>query len=225
MDYSNPEFDITNPADRAAVALVLDTSGSMRGGPIQALNEGYGAFLRSIRENDAAAMSVDLMVIDLKDEARVAHAFGPIDSYPVVPEPFAACGGTGTEKALALALSAIDERVALYRHNGVGVLKPWLVILQDGRPNRERETLEAVAEVCRRRDSEQLNYLCVGTGDNVNWPMLEKLSGGDAMALEGLDFAAFFKWLSKSLHQVSVAGVAGEGRVRFGSTASWARTR
>ena len=24
MDYSNPEFDITNPADRAAVALVLD---------------------------------------------------------------------------------------------------------------------------------------------------------------------------------------------------------
>ena len=225
MDYSNPEFDVLNPADRAAVCVILDSSGSMRGAPIAALNEGYRAFLKSIREDDAAAMSVDLMTVELKDEPRLVHAFGPVESYPETPEPLVASGCTGTDKALRLGLSAIDERVAFYRHNAVGVLKPWIVILQDGKPDSMSRTRVVVDEICRRRDAEQLNYLCVGVGDKVNWDQLDKLSGNDAWALEGLDFSGFFKWLSRSLRQVSVAGVDGERFVRFGSTADWARAR
>lgn len=225
MDYLNPQFDISNPSDRAAVTLVLDTSGSMRGKPIAALNAGYRKFLECIRTDDAAAMSVDLMTIDLKGDPTVAHAFGPIEAYPENPAAFEASGCTGTDKALRLALEKIDERVEFYRHNGVGVLKPWIVILQDGRPDSMPRTMEVVNEICARRDADQVNYLCVGTGDNVNWDQLDRLSGNDAMALENLDFTEFFIWLSRSLHQVSSAGAEGERFVRFGGTASWARQR
>lgn len=225
MNYANPDFDITNPADRAAVVLVLDTSGSMSGKPIAALNEGYRTFLETIRKDDAAAMHIDLMVIDLKSVPTVAHAFGPIESYPEPPALFKASSGTGTAPALRLALSQLDERVALYRHNGVGVLKPWIVLLTDGRPDSMSHTLEVVNEIVARRDAEQLNYLCVGTGDEVNWNQLDQISGGDAVALQSLQFAELFRWLSRSLHQVSTAGVEGQQNVRFESMASWARMR
>lgn len=225
MNYANPQFDVSNPADRAAVCIVLDTSGSMKGQPIEALNRGYRNFLDQIRNDDAAAMSVDLMVVDLKSAPTIAHAFGPIESYPTEPEPFVASGGTGTDTALRLALDSIDERIRMFRRNGVGVLRPWLVILQDGRPSNMSRTMKVVEEICVRRDANQLNYLCVGTGDHVNWEQLNQLSGNDAMALEGLDFSEFFSWLSKSLHQVSSAGVDGQDSVFFSSTASWARQR
>lgn len=225
MDYSNPEFDISNPADRAAVCVVLDTSGSMRGQPIEALNRGYRAFLDDIRRDDVVAMHVDLMTIDLKSTPTVFHAFGPIESYPTDPTPFTSDGGTGTDKALRLALDSIDERVRMFRRNGMGVLRPWLVILQDGRPDNMPRALKVVEEICARRDANQLNYLCVGVGDKVNWEQLNQLSGNDAMALDGLDFSKFFGWLSKSLHQVSSAGVDGQDSMFFSSTAGWARQR
>lgn len=225
MNYANPEFDITNPADRAAVVLVLDTSGSMSGKPIAALNDGYRTFLETIRKDDAAAMTIDLMTIDLKTEPTVAHAFGPIESYPESPAPFTASSGTGTAPALRLALDSLDERIALYRHNGVGVLKPWIVLLTDGRPDNMSKTMDVVADIVMRRESEKLNYLCVGTGDDVDWSRLDQISGGDPVVLDSLKFTELFRWLSRSLHQVSTAGVEDQQNVCFESMASWARMR
>lgn len=56
---------IENPSPRCAVALVLDTSASMGGAPIQQLNEGVQLFIDSVQRDDIARWSVDLAVYTL----------------------------------------------------------------------------------------------------------------------------------------------------------------
>ncbi|WP_444678582.1 vWA domain-containing protein [Halomonas sp. E19] len=60
----NPTSDlIDNPSPRCACMLVLDTSASMFGQPIQELNAGVQAFIAAIKEDEMAACSVELGVI------------------------------------------------------------------------------------------------------------------------------------------------------------------
>ena len=56
-------LDVSNPAPRCPVILLLDTSGSMAGAPISELNQGVRQFLDETRNDEAAGMSVELEVI------------------------------------------------------------------------------------------------------------------------------------------------------------------
>ena len=45
---------VENPNARVPICLVLDTSGSMSGQPIDELNEGVGLFFDNVRSDDVA---------------------------------------------------------------------------------------------------------------------------------------------------------------------------
>lgn len=52
-----------NPEPRCPVALVLDTSGSMHGAPIQELNEGLRAFGEALKNDRLASLRVEVAVV------------------------------------------------------------------------------------------------------------------------------------------------------------------
>lgn len=217
-------FDVSNPAPRVAIALCLDTSGSMEGAPIAALNNGFAAFLHEVRNDEAASMSAEVMVITFDDEARVVHDFAPVTDYPECPAAFGASGSTATGPALKLAERKLKERCALYRRQGVAHYAPFLVLMTDGDPVPNRGWKSPAIRLQQLAKSGKLNYLCIGVGDQVNWDTMDEIAGLEpgAQKLQGLKFGEFFKWLSQSLSAVSSAGVENENSVRFAPPTSWA---
>ena len=60
-DYAESNnLDVTNPAPRCPVILLLDTSGSMSGQPLRELQSGLDQFLKETSDDETASMSVEL---------------------------------------------------------------------------------------------------------------------------------------------------------------------
>lgn len=75
MQHETQQDLIDNPSPRCPVALVLDTSGSMDGAPMDALNAGAQLFIEEVKEHDLARWSVDLAVYTAGDQAQCLQQF------------------------------------------------------------------------------------------------------------------------------------------------------
>jgi|ERR1700761_153953 len=58
-----PRVNESNPDPRIACVLLLDTSGSMFGSPIEELNKGFGLFCQEIKDDELAAKRAEIAVI------------------------------------------------------------------------------------------------------------------------------------------------------------------
>jgi len=65
-DLDTIDFAI-NPEPRCACLLVLDTSGSMEGERIDALNEGLQTFQDALRQDELAAKRVEVGILTFGD--------------------------------------------------------------------------------------------------------------------------------------------------------------
>ena len=63
-----PEF-VENPENRCPVILLVDTSSSMTGAPMTALNSGLEAFKEAVIQDEQAALRVDVAIV----------SFGPVE--------------------------------------------------------------------------------------------------------------------------------------------------
>ena len=134
-NYANDNsLDVTNPAPRCPVVLLLDTSGSMSGAPIDELNQGVRQFLEETKNDEAAGMSVELEVVTFADRASRFIPFKPIGNV-FAPAPFVAGGMTSMGAALQMATADLQARRRLYRRTGVSSYRPWVVLMTDGGPN------------------------------------------------------------------------------------------
>ena len=67
MSIGLPEF-VENPDSRCPVILLCDTSGSMHGEPINALNTGLEAFQKDVHKDEIASLRVKVALV----------TFGPV---------------------------------------------------------------------------------------------------------------------------------------------------
>ena len=134
-NYANANLDEMNTAPRCPVMLLVDTSGSMDGAPINELNAGIRQFIAETADDEAASMSVELEVITFDNQASVAMPFTPICDVDRNPAPLVANGMTCMGEALRLATHDLHQRRKMYRNNGISSYKPWVVLMTDGGPN------------------------------------------------------------------------------------------
>ena len=88
--YEDISLDMMNPAPRCPVVMLLDTSGSMAGAPINELNAGLRQFIRETADDEAAGMSVELEVISFDSKVNVVVPFTPIADVERTPAPLVA---------------------------------------------------------------------------------------------------------------------------------------
>lgn len=75
-----------NPEPRCPVVLVLDTSGSMKGVPIQELNEGLREFSLALRRDRLTSLRVEVAVVTFGGAVRVLDVRGEISpAKEVIP--------------------------------------------------------------------------------------------------------------------------------------------
>ena len=222
-DYTdNNNLDVTNPAPRCPVILLLDTSGSMSGQPLKELQGGLEQFLRETSDDETASMSVELEIISFGGSVEIEADFAPVCDIADMPPMLSADGSTPLGEALRLADSELKARRRLYKQKGIASYKPWIVLMTDGCPNDDYES--AAASMKRLGDEGKLQYIGIGIGEDADFGTLQKIlpERPGPVKLKGLCFKEFFKWLTDSLKSVSASSVAEQDNVRLGNVTSWA---
>jgi uncharacterized protein YegL len=186
-----------NPEPRLPFLLLIDTSGSMAGAPIDRLNEALAVFRRNLGQNDVLRRRVELAIVAFSDLVSVEQRFSLTD--PMVPLLLQANGTTSTGHALYSALTLIRERRRDYLKQGIPYWRPWLVLLTDGVPTDDWQP--AAAEVRTAVLARKLSLLAVGM-EGADMEMLGQIAPENqpAQRLRDLDFPAFFAWLTAALN-------------------------
>jgi uncharacterized protein YegL len=207
---------IDNPSPRCPVALVLDTSGSMSGEPIDQLNAGAQLFIDEVKRDDLARWSVDLAIFTAGGQVECLLDFCGVEQIDGIVG-IDAWGDTPLGEATRLALSRLEARKAEYRNTGVPYYQPWLVFISDGVPTDSwQQAAQHARELSAKR---KLVSLPIGVC-GADMKVLAEFSSKPAVALEGLKFREFFLWLSASMARVS-ASTSSDTEVQLPNIDSW----
>jgi uncharacterized protein YegL len=194
----NPEFAL-NPDPRLACVLLLDTSTSMSGAPIDALNQGLQAFEIDIQEDKLAKRRVEIAIVTFGGSVQKVHDFVPAGDFQA--PTLAAEGRTPMGEAIALGLQLVKDRKAEYKSSGVLYYRPWVFLITDGEPTDEWQS--AAQMVQSETSAKAVTFFAVGVND-ANMQILSSITQR-TIKLDGLKFRDLFVWLSQSQKRVSAS--------------------
>jgi uncharacterized protein YegL len=192
----NPEF-AANPDPRCACVLLLDTSSSMSGPSIDALNQGLQAFQMDIQDDALAKRRVEIAIVTFGGSVHKIQDF--ISAGSLVAPTLRAGGGTPMGEAIALGLQLVKSRKAEYKSSGVLYYQPWIFLITDGEPTDEWQS--AAQMVQAETSAKALAFFAVGV-EGANMQILSSITQR-ALKLDGLKFKELFIWLSQSQKRVS----------------------
>jgi uncharacterized protein YegL len=220
MALGSPEF-VDNPENRCPVVLLLDTSGSMKGAPIDELRDGLAAFKSEIEQDELAALRVEVAIVGFGGDAKLVQDFVTVDQLDL--PPLVADGQTPMGAAIELALDRLEARKSEYRAAGIQYYRPWVFLLTDGEPTDGVRWQDAARRVHDAESARRLAFFAVGVGQ-ANLDILGQISPPNRppLMLKGLQFKDLFQWLSASVKRVSTGKVGGD-MVELPSVAGWAQ--
>ncbi len=199
--FSAVEF-ADNPEPRCACVLLLDTSGSMSGESISALNAGLQQFATEMREDRLAAKRVDVCVVTFGDRVDVVAEFGSAQDF--YPQPLKAKGATLMGEGIGVGLDLLAARQTEYRTNGIVPYRPWIFMITDGAPTDS--WARAATRIREGEARKSFSFYAVGV-DGADMDTLAQISVNEPVRLRGLAFTDMFRWLSSSLSAVSRSSV------------------
>ena len=191
-----------NPNSRCPCVLVLDTSGSMVGQPIEALNKALEDFRADIQKDHLAAQRVEVAVVTFDTSVQIRQDFVTVDQFE--PPQLNASGTTAMGTAINVALNLVRDRKQAYRTSGISYYRPWIFLLTDGRPEGEaKEVFDQAAERARTAEKNgEATIFPVGVR-GADMSALARISTKAPVLLNGLNFSEMFVWLSRSMQKVS----------------------
>ncbi|MBG1271860.1 vWA domain-containing protein [Nostoc sp. WHI] len=199
MAVGMPEF-VENPENRCPVILLLDTSGSMAGQPIQELNRGLAGFKEDVQKDSQASLSVEVAMITFGPIVKLTQDFVTIDQF--TPPTLEVGGVTPMGAAIEYALDFLENRKQTYKDNGILYYRPWVFLITDGAPS---DSWQSAAQRLRQAEAQsRLSFFAVGVqGADMN--ILKQISPPERppVTLKGLNFREMFVWLSASMKRVS----------------------
>ncbi len=195
-----------NPEPRCPCVLLLDTSGSMNGPALDALNAGLQTFKTDLAKDPLASRRVEIALITFNSAVTVVQDFVTADQFD--PPVLTAGGMTHMGGAIHTALDIIAIRKAQYRSNGIAYYRPWVFLITDGAPQGEAaDIVDRAAERVRTDEqAKRVAFFAVGV-ENADMSRLAQIAVRTPVKLEGLNFVEMFVWLSASMQRVSQSRV------------------
>jgi uncharacterized protein YegL len=176
------------------VYLVLDTSGSMSGEPIEAVKNGMQILVSALRQDPYALETAFLSVITFDGQAQQLIPLSELATF----NPPNLQVGTTTSLGAALKLLAerVDVEVAKTTAETKGDWKPMVFLMTDGLPT---DDWQAGLTEFQKRKFGIVVACAAGTGADTT--VLKQITD-NVVALDTADTAslrAFFKWVSASI--------------------------
>lgn len=183
---------------RLPVYLLLDTSGSMTGEPIEAVKNGVQMMVHSLRQNPQAIETTFVSIITFDSDAKQLIPLTDLASFQTVD--LKAAGTTALGAALSLLADKLENEVTKTTLEQKGDWKPIVFIMTDGVPTDDWQAgfqkLKAVKK-----------GLIVGcaAGNNADDKVLKEIAD-QVVRLSNTDadsIGKFFQWVSASIATTS----------------------
>jgi uncharacterized protein YegL len=183
---------------RLPIYLLLDTSGSMRGEPIEAVNTGIRVMLSALRQDPHALETVHVSIITFDVDAKVVVPLTALDELQVPEITTPKSGPTH----LGLALEALANRIPQeLRHSTPeqkGDWAPFLFVMTDGKPS---DILLFEEQSQRIRAVGFANIIGCVAGPKAKKEDIQQLCDV-VVSLDTMDsasFVSFFKWVTSTI--------------------------
>ncbi len=179
---------------RLPVYLLLDSSGSMMGEPIEAVKNGVQVLISTLRQDPYALETAYLSVITFDSTARQIVPLTELTAFQM-PD-IQATGVTSLGDALRLLAERVDVEVLKSSPEQKGDWKPLVFIMTDGEPTDDWS--HGLAELRKRKFG---MIIACAAGQDANTTVLQQITES-VVQLDTADSAtikAFFKWVSASI--------------------------
>jgi len=183
---------------RLPVYLLLDTSGSMRGEPIEAVNTGIRVMISALRQDPHALETVHLSIITFDHEARVLVPLTAIDELQLPEIVTPASGPTHLGRALEVLVERMDIEVRHSSPHEKGDWAPFLFVLTDGKPSDTQLFEEQSRKV---REMNFASIIGCVAGPKARHEFIEALCS-HVVSLDTMDhgsFTSFFRWVTSAI--------------------------
>ncbi|EFA47090.1 von Willebrand factor type A domain protein [Yersinia pestis KIM D27] len=193
---------------RLPVYLLLDTSGSMTGEPIEAVKNGVQMLLSTLRQDPYALETAYVSVITFDSSARQAVPLTDLLNFKL-PE-LVANGTTALGDALSLTAKCIGNEVQKTTADTKGDWRPLVFIMTDGSPTDDWR--KGLSDFKAARTGV---VVACAAGHAVETKVLQEITE-IVLQLDTADSSsikAFFKWVSASISVGSQKVESGKKRL------------
>jgi uncharacterized protein YegL len=216
-----------NYEQKTICCFVVDVSISMKGEPIKELNQGLQDFYIEIKNDIATAARLEVAIVEFSDTVDAVLTPSLVENFtmPVLTTK----GSTKLVDGVREAIILVKTRKAWYKQTGQKYLRPWIVLMTDGAPDPDQDINGLAVEIENGTKNKEFAFYPIGVlgadmdvlrtiagyeqDKNKNWVKVQP-----AM-LKGLNFGAFFKWLSASM--AMVAGAKPGETLQFDDPSRW----
>lgn len=194
---------------RLLAYFLLDTSGSMKGEAIEALNNGFNGLISMLRTDPQAMDSLHISVITFDRNVTNLVPLVDLASYQPVEITCPESGPTHTGHALEMVHNLVKTDLIKGSPDRKGDWKPLLFIFTDGKPSDLQMYREYIPKI------KALDFgVIVGcaAGPKAEVSFLQELTN-DVVKLDTTDsntLTTFFKWVSSSIELGSKSQGTGE---------------
>ncbi|MCD8432788.1 VWA domain-containing protein [Tenacibaculum finnmarkense genomovar ulcerans] len=185
---------------RLPVYFLLDTSGSMFGEPIEALNNALSGMINTLRSDAQASETLWISIITFDKEVKEIMPLTDLQSFQLPEITCPQSGPTFTGKALDFLYNKVTKDIKKSTSEQKGDWKPLLFLFTDGKPSDVQQYKEAIPKI------KSVNFGAIvgcAAGHKADDGKLKELTN-TVVHLQTADsntLKQFFMWVSDTIEQ------------------------